>query len=520
MDELQHGANMPENHNPKLFVMRDRDIFMAALMCLVAILFSAWALWGGFRLGYTIVSYLMFISMTAYLVNRKNRISLFSWLCGILACVLPIVFLLTSNGTVRFFGFCAESLLQCVWFASLGGKKIRAGDMGLLRSLFSWLLPRTFGNMPRAVASVFAKKSKSKSSFGKAMLGVLLAVPVLLIVVPLLISSDEAFSGMLSGITDDIGQLIPKLLVGLLITPLVVSFCLYMKKVEEIKRESKTRRGVENTILISFLSVLSFCYLLYLFSQLAYFFSAFSGFLPEDYEFNVSTYARRGFFEMTAIAAINFLIIFAVLLLSRKRNGKTCIVTRLLCLFICLFTLMIIATALSKMRLYIKSFGLTVMRINTSAFMVFLAVVVLALILRLFSSKIRVLQVGLITASCILILLGGVNVNRVAAEYNYQGYKSGMLESIDVEHMLMLGDEGIPYLLELKNDSDPDVSQMASTYLRSQIRVDYYWTDVESGIMIVEQRRHSGIADYSTVRSEAYRLLDEYISNNSEYAFE
>ena len=520
MDELQYGANMPENHNPKLFVMRDRDIFMAALMCLAAILFSAWALWGGFRLGYTLVSYLMFISMTAYLVNRKNRISLFSWLCGILACVLPIVFLLTSNGTVRFFGFCAESLLQCVWFASLGGKKIRAGDMGLLRSLFSWLIPRTFGNMPRAVASVFAKKSKSKSSFGKAMLGVLLAVPVLLIVVPLLISSDEAFSGMLSGITDDIGQLIPKLLVGLLITPLVVSFCLYMKKVEEIKRESKTRRGVENTILISFLSVLSFCYLLYLFSQLAYFFSAFSGFLPEDYEFNVSTYARRGFFEMTAIAAINFLIIFAVLVLSRKRNGKTCIVTRLLCLFICLFTLMIIATALSKMCLYIKSFGLTVMRINTSAFMVFLAVVVLALILRLFSSKIRVLQVALITASCVLIILDGANVNRVTAEYNYQAYKSGKLESIDVRTIHLLGDEGVPYLLELRDDENAAVANDAKFFIKYSIDSEYYHTYVKDVKTVIQERQHTGIGSYSIVRNRAYNLLDDYIAHSSDFTFE
>lgn len=522
MEQFQYQNNIPEpdRNNSKLFLMRDRDLFMAAIMCLASILFSAWALWGVFRLGYTIVSYLMFVSMTGYLATKKHRIGFFPWCCGILSCLMPVVFISTSNSSIRFFSFCAVTLFQCVWFASLSGKKIRVGDMGLLKSLFFWLIPRTFGNMPKAVASVFAKKSKKNAGFGKAMLGILLAVPVLLIVVPLLISSDEAFSGMLSGITNDIGQLIPKILVGLLITPLAVSFCMFMKKVEEPERKTKTRRGVENTVLISFLSVLSLCYLLYLFSQLAYFFSAFSGFLPEDYSFNVSTYARRGFFEMTAIAAINFLIIFCVLLLSRKKNGKTCMVTRLLCLFICLFTLMIIATALSKMWLYIKSFGLTVMRVNTSAFMVFLAVVVISLILRLFSSKIRVLQVALITASCVLIILGGANVNRVTAEYNYQAYKSGKLESIDVRTIHLLGDEGVRYLLELRDDENAAVANDAKFFIKYSIDSEYYHTYVKDVKTVIRERQHTGIGSYSIVRNQAYNLLDDYIASSSDFTFE
>ena len=254
-----------------------------------------------------------------------------------------------------------------------------------------------------------------------------------------------------------------------------------------------------------------------MFSQLAYFFSAFKGFLPEGYEFNVSTYARRGFFEMSAIAAINFLIIFGALLLSRKKNQKMCIPSRLICLFISVFTLIIIVTAISKMVLYIQGFGMTRLRITTSAFMVFLGIVFLSVILRLFISKVKVLRAALVTASTVLLILGVVNVDHVVAAYNYHAYKNKVLETIDVKTIYNLGEEGVPYLVRLlEEDDDIDVLVTSREYITRSISNTYYETeyDYETSTYKILGKRYDKPENFGIYRMKAYKVLDDFIAEN------
>jgi len=89
---------------------------------------------------------------------------------------------------------------------------------------------------------------------------------------------------------------------------------------------------------------------------------------------------------MSVIAAINLALIFVMLLISTKKDGKICIALKVFGTFIGAFTLVIIGTALSKMILYINRFGMTQLRITTSAFMIFLTIVFVSVIIRLFIS--------------------------------------------------------------------------------------------------------------------------------------
>lgn len=115
----------------------------------------------------------------------------------------------------------------------------------------------------------------------------------------------------------------------------------------------------------TFLGVVAFCYLLYLVSQLAYFFSAFEGILPEGY--TQAEYARRGFFEMSALCSINLLMVL-VSIGQVRRNPEVPRLTRFLCLFILVFSLVLAACSASKMGLYIGVYGLTRLRVLTSLF--------------------------------------------------------------------------------------------------------------------------------------------------------
>lgn len=508
-----------------LFELEKRDAVFAVIFSLASIIMSAFGFWGGFRAGYSVASLLMLGIVTVYLGFKKVKHSCFSVMCLILAAVISPIFAITSNGSVRFFGFLVLFLLSLVWFASFGNILPEKGDLGLLVTIFKPVFCLAFPNIPTTVKSLFSGDGGKRKSFLRVISGVVLAMPVLLVVVPLLMSSDAAFNGLAQRLVGDLFLTVIKIIVGLVLALFVTAYCFSLKKRELPQSKESNFNGFDNTVIVSFLSVLAVCYLTYLFSQLAYFFSAFSGFLPDDYSFTPAEYARRGFFEMSIIAAINLFIIFTALLVSRKNEGKICIASRILCTFIGVFTLIIIATAISKMVLYINRFGMTVLRITTSSFMLFLAVVFISLMLRIFLPRIKVLRTALITAGVVLAILGIVNVNNVVAEYNYNAYKNGVLTDIDVYTIYELGEEGIPYLVKLANDDNNEVSQNARNRLGQAVRNGSYYKleykyEPEGKVYTIKGKRYEDIGKFSFSRKNAYNALDGFIKENPDILIE
>lgn len=499
----------------KRFDITSKDTAFAIVFVIASVLLSTFGICGGFRAGFAVTSVIMLTVMTLYLKSEK-KLAVFPVFCVVLSVGVAIVFALTSNSAVRFWSFVVLMLLSLCWFTAISGRSSnRKGDTVIISDILKPVFKLVLPNLSVSMVSLFSGDKKYKKSLGGIILGILIAIPVLFVIVPLLMSSDAAFNGMIDFAFENTANTLLRLLLGVIIGAFVISYGFSLKKEELSEAKESGFNGVQNTVIISFLSVLSLCYIAYLFSQLAYFFSAFSGFLPQNYEFTVSAYARRGFFEMTVIAAINFLIIFIAHLLSAKKACKICVVSRMLCTFICIFTLIIIATALSKMFLYIDSFGMTKLRITTSVFMVFLAVVFISLIIRLYVSKVDVIKTGLIAAAVSLIIMGFFNVNSVIAEYNYSAYKSGALKNIDVNTISELGDEGIPYLVKLTVEKDYDISNLAKLRL-SYAYEDYFeikYSHKTDRTEIVE-KKYKEIGEWGYSRNRAYEALEYYLKKN------
>ena len=198
--------------------------------------------------------------------------------------------------------------------------------------------------------------------------------------------------------------------------------------------------------------------------------------MPEGYDYSYAEYARRGFFEITVTAGVNTAVMFAVIVLSRKKDGQVPAVLKALGLFICCFTLVLVVTAVSKMVMYINVYGMTLLRIETGAFMLFICAVFIAITARLFTQRVRVLKFAVAAAACTLIVLGVGNAAAFTARYNYNAYKSGRLESVDVDHMRELGDEGVPFLVKLAQGDDPAVRAHARRELYGAFLEYYSWT--------------------------------------------
>lgn len=498
------------------FALEKMDYIFSFVFLGLSIMLSFMGLFGGFGLGMSLAMILIISAVTAYFY-KDIKVKTFPIVCLVLSITVNLSFTLTSNQSVKFFSFIFSVILALIWFKASIGKLSESGDVDIIGEIFSPVFMMAFPNLPVAVSSLFLKDGKRNKNIAPAILGVIISVPFLFVIIPLLMSSDEAFSGMVKMLFGNLFSGIFKLALAVLIAIFLISYCFSLKKRDLPEKNRINFEGISDVVLISFLSVISLCYLAYLFSQLAYFFSAFSGFLPDGYEFTVAKYARRGFFEMTVIASINFAIIFGTLLLSKKNNGKSCIALRGLDTFVGVFTLLIIATALSKMGLYIKSFGMTQLRIGTTAFMIGLGIVFISLIIRLYNSKTRVLRTAIICFATILTILGTLNINRIIANYNYTAYKNEWLSNIDIAELYELGDEGIPYIIELAKSENLEMADLSEQYLYNALCDGDYEIYVEADFegYEIKTNKKTKIGSFSVPYSKANRMICEYVEENT-----
>ena len=511
---------LAQTYVPKpLFELSRRDNIFAVFMLLLGVFTSVFGIFGGFALGYLISVVTFITAITVYLV-KDNNIRCFPLLCTVLALGNSATFITTTNGSVKFFGIIMSLVLAVAGTYGLVFEKT-AGNRATL-GIFSSAVS-AFGNIGVSVRSLLSHADGNKKSLGKVMLGLLCAVPVLIVIVPLLIKSDDAFSGMMSSIFDGSGNLVAiifKCAFGVALSLFAVSYGFSLKSNRVSTPKEKKGCSIDNVCIISFLSAIAMCYLLYLFSQLAYFFSAFKGFLPNE-DITYAQYARKGFFEMCVIAVINLVLVFLSLLLAKKQEGKVCTGIRMIATFIAIFTLIIIATAISKMLLYINEYGMTVLRVTTSSFMLFLAITFLAVVLRIYVNNINIVKTTLVAAGIIVLLLGTVNVNGVCAKYNYQAYKGNKLDSIDVEAMYNLGDEGIPYLVKLACSKDETTAKDAQHYLAKAYMEDYFTNmhfaegfDVKA---LRERQKYKSFSYFSVPRNRAYNTLYKFLEKNPQF---
>ncbi len=520
------ATNTPVYTSPpkEYFTLERRDTVFICLLTAAAILVSAFGIFGGFMLGWTVSFILLFTIGNLYICKKNVKPTVFSVACAVLTVAVSCIFTVTTGSTIRFFGCVVSILLALAWCGTVTGNAAD-GDLGVLGTMFAPVARLALPHIPTTVRSLFAGNGTKRNAVGKILLGILAAIPVLLVVVPLLVRADKAFDGLANLVKQDLLSLLWKTVVGVLIALPTAAYCVSVQKRPLPRPTATAAKGVDTTALLSFLSVLSVCYLAYVFSQLAYFFSAFDGLLPQGYDFTLAAYARRGFFEMCAVAAINAAIIFAVLLLSRKQHDKPPIAVRVLCTFISVFTLMIIATALSKMILYIGELGMTVLRIGTGTFTVLLAVMFIAIILRLYIPKVNVLKISLVTAGILIATLGIANLNHIVASYNYTAYKSGRLETIDLSTIDDMGSEGVPYLVALTKDSDTQVAESAETYLLHKLSNNTYYacecTYVGDTLQYrIHKKLYTAPAQYNISRTRAYEALEYFTHKHPQVIWE
>lgn len=487
----------------------------------IAILFAVarFGVLNSFNFGFSVFGVLLVGASFAYSYNKNSNDKIFNAL--LLICTVAVVstFSLNSDYLLKFLSFLFVVFLYVLMVTGASGNSFAGeGTYFYIADSVKKAVNAVFKNLILPYSCVKQSVKEKKSSTAISLLtGAVIAVPLLCIILPLLASSDVAFGNMVSAIFKNIAEIVGSLVLTAIFTPLVFALLFSMKKEAEKDKglKNKTKGKISTVLINTTLSAVCIVYIAYLFSQLAYISDAFSFLLPENY--TAAEFARSGFFQMAVIALINCVVIaVSAALVKCKENGKLPSSTKALLTFLCCFTVFYISTAFVKMMKYISLYGLTWLRVLTSAFMLMLAVIFVIILIKLFVTKFKYVKAVILVCAATLIAVTAVDINTVIAEYNYNAYKAGKID-IDIEQISSLGVSSIPTLVKLAEDENEEIAYFATDellWVSYQIYENAFNTEniKEEGLIPVK----TSIFEKNRVWNNSKEALDIFIENHPE----
>lgn len=447
----------------------------------------------------TVSYFALFAVASIYLISKFgfNKKALFP---GVLSLLTALSFSLHGFENVFIFSFFMLMYLSGVYCTELtDSANFSNGSYFYFFDLYKLVVKIPLKNLflpfrsLKTLKGTKRKPKKARTALG-VVIGFLCALPLLFIIINLLIDGDAAFESVVGNIVEKIGEYLEKItdalskfydnslfngfcfVATLIFAPYIynVIFCFSYKVSEEENKDMshkyKSIRKIPTSVFSTFLGVISLVYVLYLFSQSAYLFSAFTGHLPGGVSINITQYARRGFFEMAMIATVNFFLIAAAVLFSKRNGEKLSKPNKYISLFLCIFTIILISTSISKILLYIFKMGLTEKRLYVFVFDIALCVAFLCIIIRLFNEKFAYMKTITTVACCLLTALSLIGVENIVSGYNTQMYLSGRHDSVDLEIMTF---HSVKRLEKLSQSNDKEISSLAKEELGNHYC--YYW---------------------------------------------
>ena len=420
-----------------------------------------------FSLGGTLTLMLLFLVGALYLRFSKVRLGLTGTVRASLCGVLSLSLITNGNNAVRNVTLLLTVVAFLCWIylsCGLAGRNLCSEHLfsHLFIALFRHPVSR-FGAWFGAFGNLGKNKDQSTKlwkTLGWVAIGLICAV-IPTAAITLLLSYDRQFTALLDDLFAFSLRNFGELLLDLILT-FPVTLLLFGGAFAAKQRREELEGGEEAPISFASLHVLPrslLCaavtpilalYVLFFISQWDYYVSAFTHVLPE--ELTYAAYAREGFFQLCTVCIINALLLWAFYTLARSPQGKPHPVQRIYAGLISVFTLILISTALSKMILYIDSYGLTQKRVYASWAMIVLAVIFVLVLLRQCIRKFPAVLVSLIATFLLFAAISLPNVDGMIASYNVDRYLSGELNTVDVEALADLGVSAVPALVKLENE--------------------------------------------------------------------
>ena len=252
--------------------------------------------------------------------------------------------------------------------------------------------------------------------------GLLIAVPLLLLFGALFISADVAFRAFMQHVFDvDWDNLARHALVIAGVSWVLAGFLRMLafnaRADFPLDRTASSFRLDAVSLLIP-LALLNALFVTFVCVQFEYFFGGnalVTGATGPTY----AEYARQGFFQLVAVAVLALLVLYAADWLNREARPAARKWFRILAATLIVLVYIVMASALHRMYLYYDAYGLTQLRFYTTAFMFWLAIVIASFAATvLIARRERFLFIGVSTAWLAIVALHAINPDALIVRAN------------------------------------------------------------------------------------------------------
>jgi hypothetical protein len=346
----------------------------------------------------------------------------------------------------------------------LGLRAIAAGSASgsdVIEGLLRRLPPRRANTEPSAWPGVLR--------------GLVFALPLLLLFVVLFASADAVFARILSDLFSwdfDIGSLPGRFITALAAAWLTAGLLVFVSRGSEddhiFAASGEPVRRMGSTEAVTVLVALDLLFGFFVALQATYLFGGQSTLDASGLTY--AEYARRGFFELLAVAFAVGGLVLGLEALVRRRSRMY--VTSLLVLVA--LTLVVLASAFLRLRLYQDAYGWTELRFYVFAAILWMAIGALGASACIWLDRTRWLPHGMV----ILSVAFGLAFNVIGpigfiAEQNITRVAEGTLpadadDDIDLGYLALLGDDALAVIAESYPDRlPPDVRTDAQNLLEA-----------------------------------------------------
>jgi hypothetical protein len=340
-----------------------------------------------------------------------------------------------------------------------------------------------FSDLPRV-----ERKPGKQRRLAPVLWGVALAIPLLLIFGALFAAADAVFANFLQGMfawVQDYPQLLARLILSLILSWLALGLArraFTARKnppvLEDYANLDFLRLGAPTAI--TALALVDVLFLGFVLVQAVYLFGGSDTLARTGLTY--SEYARRGFFELVMVAALVLGLILLMDWLTRFVAGRGRRTINLLHGGLIALTLVILASALFRMRLYQQEFGLTELRFYTTAFMLWLGIVLVWLAVTVLRVRApagdnpgrRRFAFGALVASLALVVaLDLINPDALIARTNLARAAAGVGQPLDAEYLAWtLSADAVPTSVTgLAAVADPAVQAKLACGLQAQAEI-------------------------------------------------
>ncbi len=367
------------------------------------------------------------------------------------------------------------------------------------------VLVHMFAHLPTPIRMLYGQLAKRmenerRRTLGRIMIGVVVALPLLVIVLLLLTSADRMFDELLSNLPSWFVGVSPGPLlfrIAWIVVMMLVLFAYLWGFVRPLQRDPQSGRymsekeaadhaaaqagyegqgGYEKQttkaahtasatstpsiirdvpiepmrpirldplVAATVLVLVNLVYMLFVWLQFSYLFGAGHGRLPDGSTY--AEYARSGFGELVVVTAINFTLLLSVLYKCAPASPLLMKVNRWLLYILVICSAVMLSSAFTRLMLYEQAYGYTVTRYLVHVFMLFLGVLLLLAGLRIGFSRLPLYQCFLILGLSTYVVLNYADMESFIAERNIERYaESGQL---DQDYLISLSADAVPILL-------------------------------------------------------------------------